>query len=150
MEKIEDDRNGKSVEESRGKYFFVSRVFFFFFLFFSLSLAIYAVFRGFFKRDESDPALPSTTLSRRSFFFERLCCLRVSVVNQRYDPEVQCPGGFLGNNVLMRCNVPSFVRDHVTITSWLQEPSFNIYPSTMGGERAANHPPNLSSNDARS
>ncbi|XP_017876805.1 Down syndrome cell adhesion molecule-like protein Dscam2 isoform X2 [Ceratina calcarata] len=54
-----------------------------------------------------------------------------AVVNQRYDPEVQCPGGFLGNNVLMRCNVPSFVRDHVTITSWLQEPSFNIYPSTM-------------------
>ena len=62
------------------------------------------------------------------------CCLCVSVVNQRYDPEVQYPGGFLGNNVLMRCNVPSFVRDHVTITSWLQEPSFNIYPSTMGGE----------------
>ncbi|KOC64967.1 Down syndrome cell adhesion molecule-like protein Dscam2 [Habropoda laboriosa] len=56
-----------------------------------------------------------------------------AVVNQRYDPEVQCPGGFLGNNVLMRCNVPGFVRDHVTITSWLQEPSFNIYPSTMGG-----------------
>ncbi|XP_017790457.1 PREDICTED: Down syndrome cell adhesion molecule-like protein Dscam2 [Habropoda laboriosa] len=55
-----------------------------------------------------------------------------AVVNQRYDPEVQCPGGFLGNNVLMRCNVPGFVRDHVTITSWLQEPSFNIYPSTMG------------------
>ncbi|XP_076276315.1 cell adhesion molecule Dscam2 isoform X6 [Lasioglossum baleicum] len=55
-----------------------------------------------------------------------------AVVSQRYDPEVQCPGGFLGNNVLMRCNVPSFVRDHVTITSWLQEPSFNIYPSTMG------------------
>ncbi|XP_053999257.1 cell adhesion molecule Dscam2-like isoform X2 [Hylaeus anthracinus] len=55
-----------------------------------------------------------------------------AVVNQRYDPEVQCPGGFLGNNVLMRCIVPSFVRDHVAITSWLQEPSFNIYPSTMG------------------
>ncbi|XP_034948781.1 Down syndrome cell adhesion molecule-like protein Dscam2 isoform X2 [Chelonus insularis] len=54
-----------------------------------------------------------------------------AVVNQRYDPEVQSLGGFLGNNVLMRCNVPSFVRDHVTVTSWLQEPSFNIYPSTM-------------------
>lgn len=60
--------------------------------------------------------------------------LRVAVVNQRYDPEVQNPSGFLGNNVLMRCNVPSFVRDHVTVTSWLQEPVFNIYPSTMGGE----------------
>ncbi|XP_044574410.1 Down syndrome cell adhesion molecule-like protein Dscam2 isoform X3 [Cotesia glomerata] len=53
-----------------------------------------------------------------------------AVVNQRYDPEVQSLGGFLGNNVLMRCNVPSFVRDHVTVTSWLQEPSFNIYPSS--------------------
>lgn len=69
-----------------------------------------------------------------SLAFERPLCLCVAVVSQRYDPEVQCPGGFLGNNVLMRCNVPSFVRDHVTITSWLQEPSFNIYPSTMGGE----------------
>lgn len=57
----------------------------------------------------------------------------LSVVNQRYDPEVQSLGGFLGNNVLMRCNVPSFVRDHVTVTSWLQEPAFNIYPSTMSG-----------------
>ncbi|XP_025163016.1 Down syndrome cell adhesion molecule-like protein Dscam2 isoform X2 [Harpegnathos saltator] len=55
-----------------------------------------------------------------------------AVVNQRYDPEVQSPSGFLGNNVLVRCNVPSFVRDHVTVTSWLQEPAFNIYPSTMG------------------
>ncbi|XP_077264986.1 cell adhesion molecule Dscam2 isoform X2 [Temnothorax americanus] len=55
-----------------------------------------------------------------------------AVVNQRYDPEVQNPSGFPGNNVLMRCIVPSFVRDHVTVTSWLQEPVFNIYPSTMG------------------
>ncbi|XP_072746741.1 cell adhesion molecule Dscam2 isoform X2 [Anoplolepis gracilipes] len=55
-----------------------------------------------------------------------------AVVNQRYDPEVQSPSSFLANNVLMRCNVPSFVRDHVTVTSWLQEPVFNIYPSTMG------------------
>lgn len=132
--KIEmEDRRGKS----RKMFLRLSRVFFFFlFLLLFFFLAIYAVFRGFFKCDESDP-VPST-LSRRSFF-ERLCCLRVSVVNQRYDPEVQCPGGFLGNNVLMRCNVPSFVRDHVTITSWLQEPSFNIYPSTMGGERAPNN-----------
>lgn len=56
-----------------------------------------------------------------------------AVVNQRYDPEVQSLGGFLSNNVLMRCNVPSFVRDHVTVTSWLQEPSFNIYPSIVSG-----------------
>ncbi|XP_068082151.1 cell adhesion molecule Dscam2 [Anabrus simplex] len=54
-----------------------------------------------------------------------------AVVNQRYEPEVQSPGGFLGNNVIIRCSVPSFVKDHVTVTSWLQEPAFNIYPSTV-------------------
>nr|CAD7423173.1 unnamed protein product [Timema monikensis] len=53
------------------------------------------------------------------------------VVNQHYEPEVQSPGGFLGNNVIIRCSVPSFVKERVSITSWLQEPSFNIYPSTV-------------------
>ncbi|KAJ6641874.1 Down syndrome cell adhesion molecule-like protein Dscam2 [Pseudolycoriella hygida] len=51
------------------------------------------------------------------------------IVNQRYDPEVQNPGGFIGGNVLIKCNIPSFVKDYVTVTSWLQQPSFNIYPS---------------------
>nr|CAD7393256.1 unnamed protein product [Timema cristinae] len=53
------------------------------------------------------------------------------MVNQHYEPEVQSPGGFLGNNVIIRCSVPSFVKERVSITSWLQEPSFNIYPSTV-------------------
>lgn len=57
-----------------------------------------------------------------------------AVVIQRYEPEVQGPGGFLGNDVIIRCNVPAFVKEHVTVTSWLQEPSFNIYPSTVSGE----------------
>ncbi|XP_033606866.1 Down syndrome cell adhesion molecule-like protein Dscam2 isoform X4 [Cryptotermes secundus] len=54
-----------------------------------------------------------------------------AVVTQRYEPEVQSPGGFLGNDVIIRCNVPAFVKEHVTVTSWLQEPAFNIYPSTV-------------------
>lgn len=57
-----------------------------------------------------------------------------AVVTQRYEPEVQSPGGFLGNDVIIRCNVPAFVKEHVTVTSWLQEPAFNIYPSTVSGE----------------
>lgn len=60
--------------------------------------------------------------------------LYIIVVNQRYEPEVQNPGGFIGANVLMKCNIPSFVKDYVTVTSWLQEPSFNIYPSMESGE----------------
>jgi len=57
-----------------------------------------------------------------------------AVVTQRYEPEVQSPGGFLGNDVIIRCNVPAFVKEHVTVTSWLQEPSFNIYPSAVSGK----------------
>ncbi|XP_039952766.1 Down syndrome cell adhesion molecule-like protein Dscam2 isoform X2 [Bactrocera tryoni] len=53
----------------------------------------------------------------------------VLVVNQRYEPEVQNPGGFIGSNVLIKCNIPSFVKEYVAVTSWLQEPNFNIYPS---------------------
>lgn len=60
--------------------------------------------------------------------------LSFAVVNQRYDPEVQNPGGFIGGNVLIKCNIPSFVRDYVTVTSWLQQPSFNIYPSIESGK----------------
>lgn len=37
-------------------------------------------------------------------------------------------------NVLIKCNIPSFVKEYVTVTSWLQEPSFNIYPSLEGGK----------------
>lgn len=57
----------------------------------------------------------------------------LAVVNQRYEPEVQNPGGFIGSNVLIKCNIPSFVKEYVTVTSWLQEPNFNIYPSLEGG-----------------
>lgn len=57
-----------------------------------------------------------------------------AVVNQRYEPEVQNPGGFIGSNVFIKCNIPSFVKDYVTVTSWLQEPALNIYPSMESGE----------------
>ncbi|PSN46725.1 Down syndrome cell adhesion molecule-like protein Dscam2, partial [Blattella germanica] len=57
-----------------------------------------------------------------------------AVVVQRYEPDVQSPRAFIGNDVIMRCSVPAFVKEHVSITSWLQEPTFNIYPSTKSGE----------------
>lgn len=56
------------------------------------------------------------------------------VVNQQYDPEVQNPAAFVGSNVLLKCNIPTFVKDYVSVISWLQEPSFNIYPATESGK----------------
>lgn len=69
-----------------------------------------------------------------SFLFFLFLLYIPSVVNQRYEPEVQNPGGFIGSNVLIKCNIPSFVKEYVTVTSWLQEPNFNIYPSLEGGK----------------
>ncbi|XP_021939407.1 Down syndrome cell adhesion molecule-like protein Dscam2 isoform X3 [Zootermopsis nevadensis] len=37
-----------------------------------------------------------------------------------------------GNMAVLRCLVPSFVRDFVSVTSWLQDQKFNIYPSSDG------------------
>lgn len=72
------------------------------------------------------------------FYFFFFICVKLvhwnKVVNQLYDPEVQNPAGFIGSNVLIKCNVPTFVKDYVSVTSWLQEPSFNIYPSMESGE----------------
>ncbi|XP_069947115.1 cell adhesion molecule Dscam2 isoform X1 [Cherax quadricarinatus] len=37
-----------------------------------------------------------------------------------------------GNTAVLRCAVPSYVREHVTVTSWLHDNTFNIYPSLHG------------------
>lgn len=57
-----------------------------------------------------------------------------TVIHQRYDLEVQNPGGFIGSNVIIKCNIPQFVKEYVKVTSWLEEPMHNIYPSSEGGE----------------
>jgi hypothetical protein len=39
-----------------------------------------------------------------------------------------------GGTAFLRCQVPNAVRDFVSVTSWLQDGSFNIYPSKEGGK----------------
>jgi len=48
-----------------------------------------------------------------------------------------------GNMAVLRCTVPSFVRDFLSVTSWLQDQKFNIYPSSDGGK---DHPKILNNN----
>lgn len=59
----------------------------------------------------------------------------ILVLHQRYDLEVQNPGGFIGSNVIIKCIIPQFVKDYVRVTSWLEEPLHNIYPSLEGGKQ---------------
>ncbi|KAK2583617.1 hypothetical protein KPH14_009555 [Odynerus spinipes] len=56
-----------------------------------------------------------------------------AVVAQAYKVDVEVIGGASrGCTAILRCVIPSFVKDLVRVVSWLQEPSFYIYPSLQG------------------
>ncbi|XP_046410303.1 dscam family member AbsCAM isoform X7 [Neodiprion pinetum] len=56
-----------------------------------------------------------------------------AVVAQAYKVDVEVMGGASrGCTAVLRCVIPSFVKDLVRVVSWLQEPSFYIYPSLQG------------------
>ncbi|XP_068082192.1 cell adhesion molecule Dscam2 [Anabrus simplex] len=52
-----------------------------------------------------------------------------AVVKQHYDVQVRDAYVLNGNTAVLKCEVPPFVKDHIAITSWVQDSSFNIYPS---------------------
>jgi hypothetical protein len=39
----------------------------------------------------------------------------------------------LGCTAILRCVIPTFVKEHVRVVSWVQDPAFFIYPSLQGG-----------------
>ncbi|KAG7203543.1 hypothetical protein KM043_013594 [Ampulex compressa] len=64
-----------------------------------------------------------------------------AVVAQAYKVDVKVIGGASrGCTAVLQCVVPSFVKDLVRVVSWLQEPSFYIYPSLQGGNVPAPAP----------
>jgi hypothetical protein len=56
------------------------------------------------------------------------------VVAQAYKVEVEVLGAARGCTAVLRCVVPSFVKDLTRVLSWVQEPSFYVYPSLQGGK----------------
>lgn len=57
-----------------------------------------------------------------------------TVVAQAYKVEVEVLGASRGCTAVLRCVVPSFVKELIRVVSWVQEPSFYIYPSLQGGK----------------
>lgn len=47
--------------------------------------------------------------------------------------DVEVLGAARGCTAVLKCMIPSFVKDLVRIISWVQEPTFYIYPSLHGG-----------------
>ena len=56
------------------------------------------------------------------------------VVSQAYQALAEALPAARGCTAVLRCVLPSFVREFVRVVSWLQEPSFFIYPSMQGGK----------------
>ncbi|XP_069693342.1 cell adhesion molecule Dscam2-like [Periplaneta americana] len=58
-----------------------------------------------------------------------------AVVVQDYEAKVYDAQVLPGNTAVFNCHVPSFVKDFLTVTSWLQDHTFNIYPTTEGDSK---------------
>lgn len=56
------------------------------------------------------------------------------MVAQAYKVEVEVLGASRGCTAVLRCVVPSFVKDLIRVMSWVQEPSFYVYPLLQGGK----------------
>lgn len=39
-----------------------------------------------------------------------------------------------GNTGVIRCDIPTFVKEYVAVTSWVRDSNFNIFPTPRGGK----------------
>jgi hypothetical protein len=54
-------------------------------------------------------------------------CLRLIVVIQHYDTDVNKEYVIRGNSGILRCQTPSFVGDHVEVISWITDNNETFY-----------------------
>ena len=56
-----------------------------------------------------------------------------AVVGQQYSTDVNKEHVILGNSALLKCVVPSFVADFVSVLAWEDDKGTKIYPSESYG-----------------
>lgn len=61
-------------------------------------------------------------------------CIFVAVVAQAYKVDVEVLSASRGCTAILRCVVPTFVKELVRVVSWVHEPAIYIYPSLQGGK----------------
>ena len=59
-------------------------------------------------------------------------CLKFSAVIQTYETDVIKEFVIRGNDALIKCSIPSFVTDFVTVRSWIVESSENDIEVALG------------------
>lgn len=58
----------------------------------------------------------------------------LAVVRQHYEVQVYDEFVILGNTAVLRCHVPSFVREYVTVTAWVRGEGTRIHSDVDSGE----------------
>lgn len=66
----------------------------------------------------------------------------VSVIVQNYDTGVGYEDILLGNDVIFKCKVPSFVDDFVHIINWVDNDGVSYYPRIDKGKTVPGCPGN--------
>lgn len=61
----------------------------------------------------------------------------LTVVRQNFVMEVYDEFPVVGNTAVMRCHIPGFVKDYLTITGWIEEPTGRVIQPT--GTIIGNH-----------
>lgn len=52
-----------------------------------------------------------------------------AVLDPPFSPSARSSYASAGGLALLVCDVPDYVSDHVTVSSWLRDDQLNIYPS---------------------
>lgn len=74
----------------------------------------------------------------KHIFYQNICFSFnhfFTVVAQAYKVDVEVLGASRGCSAILRCVIPTFVKELVRVVSWVQEPAFYIYPSLQGGKQ---------------
>ena len=57
------------------------------------------------------------------------------MIQQSYKSGPEEEYVILGNDALMKCKIPSFVADFVSVVSWVDNEGRDIYPKNNGSEK---------------
>ncbi|XP_031846326.1 cell adhesion molecule Dscam2 isoform X2 [Nomia melanderi] len=58
-----------------------------------------------------------------------------AVVRQKYEVVVKDVFVLAGNTGVIRCDIPTFVKEYVAVTSWVRDSNFNIFPTPRGDDK---------------
>ncbi|CAK9819274.1 Cell adhesion molecule Dscam2 [Anthophora plagiata] len=58
-----------------------------------------------------------------------------AVVHQKYEIQVRDAYVQAGNTGVLRCEIPTFVKGYVAVTSWVRDSAYNIFPTPKSDDR---------------